>query len=253
MHSQKIELENLENTRDLAGIINKDGYKIKKGKLIRSSSLKRASDADLRKLHDEYGVKTIVDFRSKQEIMESPDKLIGKQKLFINTILKERAAGITHDKQSEKEVEIWEHQNPSPELAKRGMIRFYRQMAQDYSTAAYKNFLQHVLTNDQTILWHCAVGKDRCGIGTVLVLSALDVDRESIVEDYLYSNYCLHFNESKQQDAKYYTDWVHFDYIDEYFKKVNELYGTMDNYLQNYLGIGKEEKQILKDKYLQRI
>lgn len=34
------------------------------------------------------------------------------------------------------------------------------------------------------MLWHCTAGKDRCGIVSSLVLSALGVSREEIIKDY---------------------------------------------------------------------
>lgn len=37
-------------------------------------------------------------------------------------------------------------------------------------------------------MWHCAAGKDRCGIVSALVLFILDVDPKTIMEDYLLTN-----------------------------------------------------------------
>lgn len=252
MHSIKIKLNSLKNTRDLGGIINKDGYKIKPKKLLRSSALAKANKEDLQKLYEEYNVRTIIDFRSSLEIKENPDKAFNDQIIYINSIMEERAAGITHDKKSEKELKVWEKKNMSALDAKEGMKKLYAQMAGQFSTEKYRNFMKYILDNQEAILWHCAVGKDRCGMGTALVLSALDVDKKIIIEDYLYSNDCLHADEPFNECAKCYTDWVHIDYITEYFKIIDQLYGSMDNYLNKYLNITEREKKILKDKYLQK-
>jgi hypothetical protein len=37
------------------------------------------------------------------------------------------------------------------------------------------------------VLFHCSAGKDRTGVATALLLSALGVDRETIIQDYLAS------------------------------------------------------------------
>jgi protein-tyrosine phosphatase len=37
---------------------------------------------------------------------------------------------------------------------------------------------------------HCAAGKDRTGIAIALLLAALDVPHETIIEDYLLTNSC---------------------------------------------------------------
>lgn len=41
------------------------------------------------------------------------------------------------------------------------------------------------------VLWHCSMGKDRVGVGTALLLYALGVPMETIMEDYLRTNRCL--------------------------------------------------------------
>ena len=46
MHSKKIDLKTMRNTRDLGGIVNKNGLKIKKNRLYRSGELSRISAED---------------------------------------------------------------------------------------------------------------------------------------------------------------------------------------------------------------
>ena len=38
------------------------------------------------------------------------------------------------------------------------------------------------------VLWHCVDGKDRAGLATMFLLSALGADKQTILEDYLMSN-----------------------------------------------------------------
>ena len=80
MHSSKIETESLRNARDLGGIVNKYGRKIKPGKLIRSDQLFEGSNSDLNLLYDNYNVRTIVDFREEREKVEKPDPILKNQK-----------------------------------------------------------------------------------------------------------------------------------------------------------------------------
>ena len=52
----------------------------------------------------------------------------------------------------------------------------------------YKKFFEILLDqNNGTILYHCSAGKDRTGVATALLLSALGVDRETVINDYLLS------------------------------------------------------------------
>ncbi|MBC8931267.1 tyrosine/lipid phosphatase LipA, partial [Escherichia coli] len=57
------------------------------------------------------------------------------------------------------------------------------------SIQAYKDFFDILLANqDGSVLWHCTAGKDRAGFGTALVLSALGVDKNTVIDDYMLSN-----------------------------------------------------------------
>ncbi len=250
MHSRSLQLKSLNNARTLAGIINKNGLKIKENKLIRSNALYRASDEDIKTLYEKYDVRTVVDLRGDKERRELPDKLYADQRLIENGIMADLAAGITRDKESQKQLELnWD----IPAIdGKNRMKGFYQVMAEEYATNMYKKFMKEVLANDSAILWHCAMGKDRCGVASVIILSALDVDKDSIIEDYLYTNECIHSGEKFEETARNYANWVNEEYITSYFDTVEKLYGSMDIYLKDKLAIGEEEKKILAEKYLQK-
>ena len=72
------------------------------------------------------------------------------------------------------------------------MAFLYRLMVTRPETqSGFARALRRIFTWDFSrgaILWHCTEGKDRCGMTTALVLEALGVDRETILEDYLKTN-----------------------------------------------------------------
>ncbi|MCB2660469.1 tyrosine-protein phosphatase, partial [Listeria monocytogenes] len=43
-------------------------------------------------------------------------------------------------------------------------------------------------TQDGSVLWPCTAGKARAGFGPALVLSALGVDKNTVIDDYMLSN-----------------------------------------------------------------
>ncbi len=54
---------------------------------------------------------------------------------------------------------------------------------------AYQELFQLVLSNQSgATLFHCTAGKDRTGFGAYLLLTALGVPRETILQDYLLTN-----------------------------------------------------------------
>ncbi len=54
---------------------------------------------------------------------------------------------------------------------------------------AYKELFELLKNQKNTaILQHCTAGKDRKAIGSALLLLALGIDEETVIEDYLQSN-----------------------------------------------------------------
>ncbi len=54
---------------------------------------------------------------------------------------------------------------------------------------------------ERAVLWHCTGGKDRTGLAAMLILSALGVDEETVVKDYLLTN---EFNAQRIAGTKQY-------------------------------------------------
>ena len=99
---QRIELEGLVNTRDLGGFETVDGRKIRPGRLIRSGELYDATSEDIKKLTQQYHLKTIVDFRTETERAGRPDPDIEGVRYIFNPILNEETMGITREKENDK-------------------------------------------------------------------------------------------------------------------------------------------------------
>ena len=69
---ENMKLESTHNTRDLSLLVTKEGYKIKPNKLIRSGSLIRLTENDIKILND-LNLKVVVDFRSEKEFVHKAD------------------------------------------------------------------------------------------------------------------------------------------------------------------------------------
>ena len=250
MVSRIIPLEGVNNIRDLGGMVNKDGYIVKDKKLIRSSQLFYATDDDLRILYYDYDVRRIVDFRSHREKQEKPDPLyknIYYHDLLVHT---DRMFAIEKDEESRKRLmEYWENAFNSPQGQREHMKGFYRMLAEDYSVVQYGKFLKLLLESDHAVLWHCSVGKDRCGIGSALVETLLGIDWESIIEDYEYSNICRFGHNHPEETVEGYGDFCHGEYLETYFEEIEGRFGNMDN-MFDYIGIGKKDRESFRRKYL---
>ena len=73
--SNVLKFECIDNARQLGGI-PAGVSRVKQNALFRSGNLSRASEHDLLRLRDDFGVRLVIDLRSDFEYMRKPDKLI---------------------------------------------------------------------------------------------------------------------------------------------------------------------------------
>lgn len=259
----RIKLKKLDNTRDLSHIVTKDGRRIKKKSLIRSEALFKATKKDLEKLRKKYGLKTVIDFRTDIECEQKPDPKVENMQYIHNPILKAETLGITREKVDYRDMpKLFENVTVPP---LEYMQSLYRSLVLDeHAIEHYRNFFDILLSGDGAFLWHCTAGKDRVGIGTALLLSALGVDREKIILDYLMTDYYFRRENKKlkflikvavrNKNVKMYLRYllaVRREYICASFDAIEENYGSVENYLHQEMGLNEEKLLKLKDKFLE--
>ncbi len=255
MYSHRIPTKRLKNCRDLGGIVNKDGLVIRERKLLRSERLADASLADLNMLHDEYEIRTIVDFRSFHEKLEVPDPVFEDVRYVdVQTSQNEEVAVQADENSLMKRRRAMDRLVRMFQRDARASINwtaeFYRsQVHEEYALKSYKSFLQEVLANEHALLYHCSYGKDRAGIATILLLEALNVDKETIKEDYLHTNMCLYGTDSYPEQKHGFYEYAHPDFLEAYYEEAEKTYGSMKELL-SVLGINDRERKLLRDKYL---
>ncbi|KRL93273.1 tyrosine-protein phosphatase [Levilactobacillus hammesii] len=255
--STHIKLQGASNARDLGGYVNSKGQKIKAHRLIRSNGLSTLSKSDQKKLVKTYHVATDVDLRTVIEQKKSPDVKMKGVKLVKANVFKSFGA--------------------FPDFSKKGAAD--KMMEKSYHDAittaqgrkAYKSLFHQLLKNpkNKAVLWHCSAGKDRAGMGTVLVLSALNFNKKAIAKDYLKSNtYLTQTNKEnlKKQEAGWKAqgktltptvvanfkaqNGVKMAYLNTMYKAVNTKYGNMDNFLHKGLGLTNTQLKQLRANYL---
>ena len=73
---KRLDLNSLDNTRDLGGMEAGGGQHIREGRLFRSGDLYHVSFDDQNDLRRKYKLKTVIDFRTETEQRERPDTII---------------------------------------------------------------------------------------------------------------------------------------------------------------------------------
>ena len=264
MTSQKVQLDKLNNTRDLSGLRTRDGGQIRPKKLLRSGHLYAASDADKAWLSSAVGL--IVDFRTAGESQEKPNPNIAHAGYIHLPILQDLTAGITKEKASTNMVIGRLSRDPGG--AKEYMMHMYTNFVSgEFAVAQYARFLELLCEErDGAVLWHCTAGKDRAGFAAALVEEILGVSRDDIMEDYLMTNACqkeevdglvamlerkIGSSAPEVEEALRILFGAREEYLTALYRKVEELYGDFGSFLQNGLGFDGVKQEKLRRMYLE--
>ncbi|MFE7561148.1 tyrosine-protein phosphatase [Kitasatospora sp. NPDC057500] len=179
------------NARDLGGYRTAEGMVLRAGVALRSDGLNRLTDEDLGRLAG-LGLRRIVDLRSPDEVREAgPDRITDGMSLHqlpvfaadfdIYTTLREALADRDPDKQRTL---------LGAGRADAMMTGLYRWFVTDrIARERFAAVLRLLADPDGApLLFHCSAGKDRTGWTAAVLLTALGVDRETVVTDYLLTN-----------------------------------------------------------------
>ena len=268
--SQFLPVKKIVNARDLGGYRTADGRTVRDSLLIRAASLHAATDADIRYL-ESLPVKKVIDFRLDEELPGREDRLIpGAEyvRIPINSI-----GGAVEGPDAEK-IKKRKHFD----LKKVIMIAAFHEEAQRLARNLYPNmvllescqkdfaaFLRMVVDapEDGAIFFHCTQGKDRTGLASAYLLSALGVDRETIIADFDATNAIY------AKDVKKLSRRVKFfgggeDEVEvikafigantENFAHTLDIidmqWGSMEAYLKGPLGLTDDDIETLRRRYL---
>ena len=240
--------DGIENARDLGGLTRPDGAKIKNGVLLRTGHLGGASEPDLRRL-EEMGVGLVIDMRDRHERERSPDKTVPGARNVWCPPVPDLQAVIPIKSTVPREVREVFHE-------------FYRLLGlHPVAMEAYTSFFRELLSSEgRPVLWHCTQGKDRTGVGAMLLLSALGFDRQTAIEEYLLTNRfagtqleAMRLARASEEELALMGEVfpVFERNAQYYFDCIGIEYGSVDNYLELVLGIGPAERAKLEEYYLE--
>ncbi|MTH45252.1 tyrosine-protein phosphatase [Intestinirhabdus alba] len=175
-HPAFLTLQGGINFRDLGGQRTVDGRRVRSGKLLRSGSLHRMTTDDLNHLNA-IPLRHVIDYRDPDEANRSPDKL--NELAHYHNV---PANPYVHDVNAK--VTDFDAGTLNALNGEQFMLELYRQLP--FNNAAYRQLAGWLMEPfDGALLQHCAVGKDRTGVGCALTLFALGCDSHTVMEEYL--------------------------------------------------------------------
>ena len=268
-----IDLERQPNTRDLGGTVAEDGRVVRPHKLLRSGRLTQLTRNDATTLLGPCRVRTVVDLRSALETEQNPDPQWGIVEHYHLPMLSDDQLGFSgisgqdgETPQSILDTLVDQTRQPGYSAAQY-MVDVYKQLlAGKQSQYTLRRFFDILLTHrDGAVLYHCNGGKDRTGVLTALVLTALGVSWNTVALDYMATNERvkrnlerrLHNLPDRHQNphshdvvrAMYLAD---ASYLEAARGEMVRLGGSPQGYLQTVLGLSDVMLADLRDRYLKR-
>ena len=176
-------LAGVHNFRNLAGMYGAGGRRVAANVLYRSAGLHRLGSDGWTALAN-HGLRTICDLRGQQESSHSPTTPPPGHRVRI------LAFDIRNDIRSDPKLMNMLAAKPEAASAHSMMLEIYRRFPAAFAPRLRWLF-DAAIEGGAPVLLHCAAGKDRTGFAVALLLHALGVSIDDIMEDYLLSRSSL--------------------------------------------------------------
>jgi protein-tyrosine phosphatase len=235
----------IQNFRDMGGYPAARGKQVRWGLLYRSAQIESLSYSTIKELKN-IGIKTIIDLRTAEEVAKTPrmeEQGFNVIRIPIGTVNTDHVVRKLRDGQI-KNDSIY-----------RLMLRTNREMV-IHCRAEYKKMFEALEEKDNyPVLILCATGIDRTAIAMALILSALDINDETIMFDYLRSNDFFDIPRASgygyrlpvgAQEAITTLLSAREDFLNAAKNQVEKTYGTVPTYLDKGLDLTDEDIRKLR-------
>jgi len=247
MTERFIPMEGGRNLRDMGGYAAADGRTVRWRTLYRSGSLGRIAGTGPAVLAG-LGLGAIVDLRSNSERAKDSHAAFtaaarsywARDYDYSGADLQRRFA------------------DPASATAEGGramMIDAFRALPGEQA-ASYAMLFARLLDCDGPLLFKCSAGKDRTGLAAALVLTALDVPHETVLEDFLLSRVApgMESLAAAMEGIIPAAQLAHMisvepAYLDSAWAAIRAEHGSVERYLAA-LGVGPAETDRLRDRLL---
>jgi len=164
---RRLVFEGIQNFRDVGGYVTVDGGRVRWGQVYRADNLHKLTPADL-DAFEGLGIKTIFDLRGDTERAETPGPFDA-----VATPIVGRPGGVAPER-------------PFRTVADgEQMLRDVYVGSLVHSASRFGALFEGLADAARLpVVFHCHGGKDRTGIVAALLLLALGVDRETVLDDY---------------------------------------------------------------------
>jgi protein-tyrosine phosphatase len=257
--TRHIRLEGVENFRDYGDYATAAGKRLRAGRLYRSASHGRATDADLAVI-EALDLAVIVDLRRPGERERDPAR---RPAGFRGQVIQNDVGESAGD-------DPWWNFVRSCDLSEdafRGyLMNYYREAPfAARHVDLFARYFQVLAEAEGPVLIHCAAGKDRTGVLAALTHHLAGVHQDDIVEDYLLTNnperiaarapmvaelIAAETGRTPTDAAIRAAIGVEAEYLAEAFRAIEAEHGGADAYLEQALGVDGAMRRRLEARLL---
>ena len=174
-------LEGGRNFRDLGGYPTLDGRRVRWGRVFRSGMMANLTDTDYDYL-SALGIRVVCDFRSSEERASEPTRWRAAPAIDYRTwdsAEDDNTGGLGLGS-------LLSQPGATPEQVTAAMVDNYPDLAEEHKHK-YREVFHRLAAGELPLAFNCSAGKDRAGTAAALILSALGVPRDIVVQDYALS------------------------------------------------------------------
>jgi protein-tyrosine phosphatase len=253
-------ITSVPNMRDLGGWPTRDGGRVRRGLVYRSTELNQLAGADMTTFAA-LGIRSVYDLRTEKERAGQPDHLPPGTKLVIIDVFR--------DSQDAGPAQLFSVMTDPVAAEKmlgggRGLKLFetgYREIVSLPSAASGYRRLFADLTSERhrPALFHCTTGKDRTGWAAAALLMLLGVSDELVMQEYLLTNDELLPAEQPVLDRFQAMGGdpdlirpcvaVAPEYLEAALDEMHKRYRTIEGYFSEALGLDEGAQQKLRDTF----
>ena len=248
-------LEGAVNLRDFGGYATVDGRIVRRGRLYRSGSLAGLTPPAQQRFR-ELGVRLICDLRRPDEKREAPTPIPEHLARRIEIPIDPGSAIAMRSRLGDRSLTLKERID--------FMVAINRELARDHADAYARMFEALLELEEGAFLVHCSAGKDRTGFACALVLHALGVPEETVLEDYLLTNQHVGFEawvaslaERLDPEGRLSRDevlalaGVRPEYLRAAYEAIEAEFEGVENYIERAVGLDAAARALLQSRLLE--
>ena len=179
-YPRHIHFESVPNFRDLGGYRTHDGRTVAWRRLFRSAALHKMSDREIARLKQDISPRAVIDLRSPK----NPEK---NWPAVLREEIGARYYPIPFSSWPWDSSYVKDEAKTHPNENNLGEIYLYRISGEPFGKRLVDALEIIAERDNHPLVFHCSAGKDRTGILAAMVLTAMGIVDDDVVEDYALS------------------------------------------------------------------